>query len=103
MPTLQKRRGIRHAEITTIVQCYSNAEDRIRIFLKIRRDIRKSRCATGVKDTGGNIATSIDNTSSKFATGIKDIGGKFCHHFATVLLIPVATNGNNIRLRLQIP
>ncbi len=35
------------------------------IFSKIRKDIRKSRCTTGVNDTGG-----------KFATGINDNGGK---------------------------
>ncbi len=42
-----------------------------RIFSKIRRDIRKSRCTTGVNDTG-----------DKFATGINDTGGKFCHQFS---------------------
>jgi hypothetical protein len=36
-----------------------------RIFSKIRGDIRKSRCTTGVNDTGG-----------KFATGAIDTGGK---------------------------
>jgi hypothetical protein len=35
------------------------------IFSKIREDIRKSRCTTGVNDTGG-----------KFATGVCDTGGK---------------------------
>jgi hypothetical protein len=34
-------------------------------LLKIRGDIRKSRCTTGVNDTGG-----------KFATGVNDNGGK---------------------------
>ncbi len=41
-----------------------------RIFSKIRGDIRKSRCTTGVNDTGG-----------KFAAGINETGGKFCHQF----------------------
>ncbi len=41
-----------------------------KIFLKIRGDIRKSRCTTGINDTGG-----------KFAIGINDTGGKFCHRF----------------------
>ncbi len=41
-----------------------------RIFLKIRGDIRKSRCTTGINNTGG-----------KFATGINDTGSKFCHQF----------------------
>ncbi len=36
-----------------------------RIVSKIRGDIRKSRCTTGVNDTGG-----------KFATGVNDTGGK---------------------------
>jgi hypothetical protein len=35
-----------------------------RIFSKIRRDIRSSRFATGVANTGG-----------KFATGVVDTGG----------------------------
>ncbi len=35
------------------------------IFSKIRGDIRKSSCTTGVNDTGG-----------KFATGVNDNGGK---------------------------
>ncbi len=44
------------------------------IFSNIRRDICKSscksRCTTGINDTGGKFATCIDNT-----------GGKFCHQF----------------------
>ncbi len=43
-----------------------------RFFSKIRGDIRKSRCTTGVNDTGG-----------KLATGINDTGGEFCHQFPT--------------------
>ena len=34
-------------------------------FLKIRQDIRRSRCTTGVVDTGG-----------KFASGVVDTGGQ---------------------------
>ncbi len=73
-----------------------------RIFSKIRGDIRKSRCTTGVNDTGGKFATGVNNTggnlppvsvtpaanfatsppcvvdtSGKFATGVNDTGGKF--------------------------
>ena len=58
-------------------------------FLKNRGDIRKSRCTTGVNDTGG-----------KFATGVNDTGGKLPPVSTTpaanlppvllVLLIPVA-------------
>ena len=43
------------------------------IFSKIRGDIRKSRCTTGINNTsvtGGKIAANINNT-----------GGKFCHQF----------------------
>jgi hypothetical protein len=62
-----------------------------RIFSKIRGDIRKSRCITGVNDTGGklppvsttpvaNFATislCVVDTSGKFATGVNDTVGKF--------------------------
>jgi hypothetical protein len=62
------------------------------IFSKIPGEIRKSRCttgindtggkfATGVNDTGGKIAAGINDTGSKFANGINDTGGKFCHQF----------------------
>jgi hypothetical protein len=48
-----------------------------RIFQKIRGDIRKSRCTTGINDTGSKIAAGINDTGGKFATGINDTGGKF--------------------------
>jgi hypothetical protein len=69
--------------------------------LKIRRDIRESRCSTGINDTGGKIAAGINDTGGKFATGISDTGGIFLHHFrlSLALLILVANNGNNIRLQ----
>jgi hypothetical protein len=35
------------------------------IFLKICGDIRKSRCTTGVNDTGGKFATSVNDTGGK--------------------------------------
>ncbi len=41
-----------------------------RIFPSIRGDIHKSKCTTGVNDTGG-----------KFANGVNDTGGKFFHQF----------------------
>ncbi len=67
-----------------------------RIFLKIRGDIRKSRCTTGVNDTGGKFATGVKlppvsttsvanfatsfpcavDTGGKFAAGVNDAGGK---------------------------
>ena len=62
------------------------------IFSKIREDNRKSRCttgindtggkfATGVSDTGGKIAAGINDTGGKCATGVSDAGGKFFHQF----------------------
>ncbi len=51
-----------------------------RFFSKIRGDVRKSRCTTGINNTGG----------------------KFCHQFRylsiLVAMTRVANNGNNIRL-----
>ncbi len=38
------------------------------IFSKIRGDVRKSRCTTGINDTLVNFATD--------AAGVADIGGK---------------------------
>jgi hypothetical protein len=49
----------------------------IRIFSKIRKAVRKSRCTTGINDTGGKFAPGVNVTGSKFATGINDTGGKF--------------------------
>jgi hypothetical protein len=34
------------------------------IFSKIRGDIYKSRCATGINDTGGKIAAGINDTAA---------------------------------------
>jgi hypothetical protein len=79
--------------------------------LKIRGDIRKSRCTTSINDTGGTIASgsmtpaanlpsvsttptanystsfagSVD-TGSKFATGVNDTGG----YLPPVSTMPVA-------------
>ncbi len=47
------------------------------IFSKIRGDIRKSRCTTGINDTGGKFATGVNDTGGKIAAGINDAGGKF--------------------------
>ena len=54
-------------------------------FSKIRGDIRKSRCTTGINDTSG-----------KFATGVNDIGGKMtpAANFATSTAGVVDTSGN---------
>jgi hypothetical protein len=83
--------------------------------LKIRGDIRKSRCTTGINNTGANFAASspcVVDTGGKFATGVNDTGGKFAAGVnnaggklplvSTTLaanLTPVANNGNNIRLQ----
>jgi hypothetical protein len=48
-----------------------------RDFLKIRGDIRKSRCTRGISDTGGKIATGVNDTGGKFAAGVNYTGGKF--------------------------
>ncbi len=45
------------------------------ILLKIRGNIRKSRCTTGINDTGGKIAACINDTGGKFATDVNDTGG----------------------------
>ncbi len=45
------------------------------IFSKIRGDIRKSRCTTGVNDTGGKFAAGVNRR--QIAAGINDTGGKF--------------------------
>jgi hypothetical protein len=89
-----------------------------RIFSKIRGDIRKLRCTTGVNDTGGKFATSVSDTGGKlpqvsttpaanfatsspcvvdtggkFATGVNDTGGKFaaCVNDAGGKLLSVST------------
>ncbi len=41
------------------------------IFLKIRGDIRKSRCTTCNNETGGKFATGVNDTGAKFDTGGK--------------------------------
>ena len=41
------------------------------IFSKIRGDIRKSRCTTGVNDTGGKFATGVNDTGVKIADSRK--------------------------------
>jgi hypothetical protein len=43
-----------------------------RIFSKIRGDIRKSRCTTGINDTSSKFATGINGTGGKFATGVNN-------------------------------
>jgi hypothetical protein len=69
-----------------------------RIFSKIRGDIRKSRCTTGINDTGGKVLHHfpIVDTGGKFATGVNDTGGKFAAgvNDAGGKLPPVSTTRN---------
>jgi hypothetical protein len=41
-----------------------------RFFSKIRGDMRKSRCTTGINDTGGKFATSVNNTGGQPAVEV---------------------------------
>jgi hypothetical protein len=74
--------------------------------LKIRGDIRESRCTTSINDTGGKFATGVNDTSGKIAAGINDTSGKFATGISDtggklppVLTTPAANTGNNIRLQ----
>ncbi len=91
-----------------------------RIFSKIRGDIHKSRCTTGVYDTGGklppvsttlaaNLPPVSTTPAANFATSspcVVDSGGKLrpvsmtpAANLPLVSLTLVANNGNNIRLQ----
>jgi hypothetical protein len=59
-----------------------------KFFQKILGDILKSRCTTGINDTGGKFS-SVTNTNEKFATGISDTVIKL-PPVLLVLLKPVA-------------
>ncbi len=71
-----------------------------RIFSNIRGDIRNSRCTTGINDTGGKfasvvdtggkLATGVNNTDTKFAAGVNDSGG----NLPPVSMSPVGLGGN---------
>ncbi len=94
-----------------------------RIFSKIHGDIRKSRCTTGVNDTGGklppvsttpaaNLPPVSRTPAANFATSspcVVDTGGKLppvsttlAANLLPVSLTPVANNGNNIRLQTPV-
>jgi hypothetical protein len=71
-----------------------------RIFSKNRGDIRKSRCTTGINDTGGKFANGVNETCGKLATGIKDTSGNLppvsatpAANFATSFAGVVVTGG----------
>jgi hypothetical protein len=78
------------------------------IFSKICGDIRKSRCTTGINDTGGKFATGVQHRRQN-CRRYQRHWRQICHLYqrhrrqilppvSLVLLIPVANNGNNIRL-----
>jgi len=85
-------------------QASDNNNGVISNFLKIREDIRKSRCTTGINDTGGKFAAGVSYryTGSKVTIGFSDTGDKFCHRYhwwgVVHTAIPVVNNGNKIRL-----
>jgi hypothetical protein len=54
------------------------------ILSRIRRDIRKSRCTTGISDNGGKYATGT--------AGVVDAAGKF---FSTIVNAGIKTGGNS--------
>ncbi len=64
------------------------------ICSKICGDIRKSRCTTGINDTGGNLPLVSTMQVANFATSfanVVDTSGKF----AAGILTPLANNGTN--------
>ncbi len=65
----------------------NNNRGNLKFFLKICRDIHKSRCTTGKNNPGGKFAAGVNYTYGKFATtpaanfgagttGVVDTGGK---------------------------
>ncbi len=66
-------------------QAHENNSQVITNFSKIRGDIRKWTCTTGINENSG-----------KFATGINDTGGKFCHQYRWCCWY--CWQGNTIRL-----
>jgi hypothetical protein len=71
-----------------------------RIFSKIHGDIRKSRCTTGVNDTGGKFATGVNDTGGKLppvsttpAANLPPVSTTPAANFATSSPCPVDTGG----------
>ncbi len=52
-----------------------NPRGPFRVFSKIRGDIRKSRCTTGINDTGGKFCHQFRQCFARCTTGINDTGG----------------------------
>jgi hypothetical protein len=70
------------------------------IFSKIRGDIRKSRCTTGVNDTGGKFATCVNDTGGKLppvsttpAANLPPVSTKPAANFVTSSACVVDTGG----------
>jgi hypothetical protein len=69
-----------------------------KIFSKIHGDICKSRCTTGISDTGGKFATGINNTWRQILPQVSLVLLIPVANLPQVSMTPVANNGNNIRL-----
>ncbi len=52
-----------------------------RMFSKIRGDISKSRCTTGINYTGGKFAPRCQQHRQQNCCRYNDTGSKFCHKF----------------------
>jgi hypothetical protein len=68
-------------------------------FLKICGDICKSRCSTGITNTGGKFATDINDTGSKVVTGtpgVVDTGGKL-PPVSTILVVKIGTKSDILK------
>jgi hypothetical protein len=59
--------------------------------LKFATGINDTAGFASVVDTGGKLATNVNNTGGKFATGVNNAGGKL----PQVLTTPVANSENN--------
>ncbi len=68
------------------------------IFSKIRGYIRKSRCTTGVNDTGGKLSL-VSTTPAANLPPVSTTRRQILPPVPLVLLTPVANNGNNFRLQ----
>jgi hypothetical protein len=71
-----------------------------RIFSKILGDIRKSRCTTGVNDTGGKFATCVNDTGGELppvsttpAANLPPVSTKPAANFVTSSACVVDTGG----------
>ncbi len=52
-------------------------------LLKIREDIRSSRCTTGINDTGGKLTTGVVGTGGKFIPSVNNSAG---HIFSEIYI-----------------